>query len=225
MTTPLQDPNQPAGAIVETYENGSALRNDGVELQPANENPWYVLATIYGECSSTVKVGEGPNERTVEDPNERTVKNLRVWNYCVYRRLDSEKRGSFGEDYGLDQTEVKAVMQVENDWTAICKEFGKRYNGCSLKCLIEARGCPNFSCLFFSKRVDFWGFIFDKQVSFKGAVFDSDAHFAFTMFSKGSNFGGAVFRGNARFDCANFSKFAIFEFAEFTGGLSLVALD
>ena len=49
MNTPLSDPNLPAGAIIKEYEEGGTLRNDGEDLRPANENPWYVLATVYGE--------------------------------------------------------------------------------------------------------------------------------------------------------------------------------
>jgi hypothetical protein len=44
-------------------EDGSALRNDGVELKPANSNPWYVLATVYGEQDSdkiSVRTGVRP---------------------------------------------------------------------------------------------------------------------------------------------------------------------
>ncbi|MEJ2019665.1 MAG: hypothetical protein P8X51_15695, partial [Maritimibacter sp.] len=44
----LIDPNKP-WYWLEVREDGSALRNDGVELKAANSNPWYVLATVYGE--------------------------------------------------------------------------------------------------------------------------------------------------------------------------------
>jgi hypothetical protein len=49
MSEPLKNPEQPPGEIVETYEDGGALRNDGVRLTPASQNPWYVLATVAGE--------------------------------------------------------------------------------------------------------------------------------------------------------------------------------
>ena len=45
----LKFPDKPAGHLVEIHEDGSALRNDGVKLTPASQNPWYVLATVYGE--------------------------------------------------------------------------------------------------------------------------------------------------------------------------------
>lgn len=47
----LHDPSLPAGALIEVRKDGSALRNDGVELKPAAQNPCYVLATVYGEPS------------------------------------------------------------------------------------------------------------------------------------------------------------------------------
>ncbi|MEP3945013.1 hypothetical protein [Ascidiaceihabitans sp.] len=45
----LHDASLPAGHLIEVREDGSALRNDGVELTPAGQNPWYVLATVYVE--------------------------------------------------------------------------------------------------------------------------------------------------------------------------------
>ena len=49
MTGELREPGKPAGEIVEKRGDGVWVRNDGVELQPAEKNPWYVLATVYGE--------------------------------------------------------------------------------------------------------------------------------------------------------------------------------
>ena len=45
----LHDPSLPPGAIIKEFEDGGALRNDGGKLRHANQNPWYVLATIWGE--------------------------------------------------------------------------------------------------------------------------------------------------------------------------------
>ena len=50
MLKSLKDPSLPAGAIIEEFDDGGALRNDGVRLKPANQNPWYVLATVFGEA-------------------------------------------------------------------------------------------------------------------------------------------------------------------------------
>ncbi|MEP3054269.1 hypothetical protein [Ascidiaceihabitans sp.] len=45
----LHDASKPAGHLIKVREDGSALRNDGGELTPAAQNPWYVLATVYVE--------------------------------------------------------------------------------------------------------------------------------------------------------------------------------
>ena len=53
MSENLKDPSRAAHEIVRTRSDGSATRNDGAELTAANKNPWYVLATIYGEYKNT----------------------------------------------------------------------------------------------------------------------------------------------------------------------------
>ncbi|MEM6385288.1 MAG: hypothetical protein AAF718_03525 [Pseudomonadota bacterium] len=42
----LRDPDLPPGEIVEKRDDGIWVRNDGVELSPAEKNPYYVLATV-----------------------------------------------------------------------------------------------------------------------------------------------------------------------------------
>ncbi len=54
MTEQLRDPNKPAHEIINNPKvDDYAIRNDGVRLTAANKNPWYVLATIYGEYTET----------------------------------------------------------------------------------------------------------------------------------------------------------------------------
>ena len=39
---------------VEQQKDGTYLRSDGVVLQPAEKNPYYVLATIYGSIRTVM---------------------------------------------------------------------------------------------------------------------------------------------------------------------------
>lgn len=50
MTKPTQliDPTQPACAVIETFEDGTAKRNDGFILQSIETNPWFGILTLYG---------------------------------------------------------------------------------------------------------------------------------------------------------------------------------
>ena len=54
MSNRLRDPDLPPGAIVEESKDGGAVRNDGGRLTPASQNPWYVLATVFGEHGETI---------------------------------------------------------------------------------------------------------------------------------------------------------------------------
>jgi hypothetical protein len=111
MRKPLKNPELPPGAIVATHEDGGALRNDGVRLTPASQNPWYVLATVFGEQD-----GERFDE-------ELHVKNTLAWNNaCAKFWEDSTDKivefmvkSSHGSDACNIANLDEAVMQAFRD--------------------------------------------------------------------------------------------------------------
>ncbi|MEJ2036424.1 MAG: hypothetical protein P8X69_10355, partial [Maritimibacter sp.] len=76
----LIDPDRPWYVLIEEREDGSALRNDWVELKPANSNPWYRLATVYGEQP----------QHWVDE--ELHAKNRRIWNGWACSEMDDDAR-------------------------------------------------------------------------------------------------------------------------------------
>ena len=87
MVKQLRDPDLPPGAVVEVREEGSALRNDGVELKAAGQNPWYVLATIAGE------------QRVEGKDPELAAGNRRIWNGWSCGRMDDGPRAALAESW------------------------------------------------------------------------------------------------------------------------------
>lgn len=98
----LENPDLPAGAIVEEYENGGARRNDGVELRPASQNPWYVLATVAGEQTG---------ERVDRDLHE---KNRACWNAWVGQALSDEQKAGLIAKLDLEE-EAFELSEAQRD--------------------------------------------------------------------------------------------------------------
>ena len=98
MSKTLQNPDLPPGAIVETFDDGGALRNDGVRLTPAAQNPWYVLATVAGEQRGTNATSNTPH-----------TKNRRFWNGWMCRGLDTATRTELADKLHLPKAELGGV--------------------------------------------------------------------------------------------------------------------
>ncbi len=75
--TKLHDPDLPPGEIVEKREDGIWVRNDGVELSPAEKNPYYILATVFGEDDRGF-------DQKLDDLNAE------IWNSWAYSELDKK---------------------------------------------------------------------------------------------------------------------------------------
>ena len=72
---------------VEEQEDGTYLRSDGVVLQSAEKNPWYVLATVHGEYK------DGYDAKLV-------ARNRRIWNGWACSDMEPEARGETGRGNG-----------------------------------------------------------------------------------------------------------------------------
>ena len=125
MAQELQDPNLPPHAIVEEREDGSALRNDGVELAAANTNPWYVLATIFGEQP------EGAS--WLDYDRELAAKNRRAWNGWFCGDLDEKTRQARAESAGLDAAELAPLTDAER------QEISARFRDVWRRCRFQFR--------------------------------------------------------------------------------------
>lgn len=227
MSQKLKDTNLPAHAIVEVREDGSALRNDGMELGAANKNPWYVLATVFGEQAEDV---HPMNYDTV-----LAARNRRAWNGWFCDGLSEEERKGLAEKTGLDIDELKPLSSAELQ--EITKLFQLRLeSGAELPDKTEP---TNFREVIFSKYFCAGQFVFvraaffdhstfSETADFRSSIFSEDAFFGLSTFSGGAyfhsptfsgnaDFSSSVFIGTAYFRSSTFSRATYFGFSEFDG--------
>ena len=164
----------------------AGITSDG--KTPAEQNPWYVLATIAGEQRS-----KGFDEDLAE-------KNRAYWNAWAGQHLSAE-----------DKAEIKIplsgpLFKDTPEWSEVEAEvteaFTKRLPGLDL---------PNPA-----KRVGFRNVVFSAPVSFEWFYFPSLANFARATFSETADFSDAAFSETANFNRATFSERADFSDATFS---------
>jgi len=197
----LTDPSKPAHEIIK-WEDGDAIRNDGVRLQAANKNPWYVLATIYGEQEAPW--GEGQ------------AKNRRVWNGWFCSELSDEERADRATKAGLDEGELAPLTASER--TEIEERFAERMKSAGVENPKMPDPAQNidFSRVIFLDILSFQNFIFEKTCIFSGAYFANGASFKNTVFVIGGLFDRAVFKGGVNFTFSTFEDDADFRGAKFS---------
>src|SRR5208283_2803709 len=144
-------------------------------LQPANENIWYCLATVYGEQD---KATSRPTARFDEALEKR---NRVAWNRWIASALSGEqraeliKRGFF---------ELELVPLPEHERAEFLKAYAERTNAA----LPDPRNEGiSFRSVLFEHPISFRGFVFPMAV-FNNAEFRSKADFC-----KAAFFGLAIF--------------------------------
>ena len=214
----LTDPNLPAGAIIKELDNGGALRNDGVRLKPANENPWYVLATVFGE------------QEGVEVDRDLHGKNRRIWNGWACQGMSPEERAKLANKMALEPAELADLN--EDEQSLLEQAFKDRLGADAI--VPDSDETVDFSkthfvnTLVFTKCVvagpaDFVSATFSGYADFVSATFGGPADFVSATFSGGAYFGSATFSGYASFDSVTFSGDAWFGSATFGGPADFVS--
>jgi hypothetical protein len=201
----LTDPSKPAQAIIEVLEDGDALRNDGVRLTAANKNPWYVLATIYGEQE------EGAT--WLDHDKALAQKNRSVWERWTNGSLQATN----------DEVEITNLFRSRmGDKTAELPsrrkeiDFSKTFFPTSV-CFINyefLRDCE-FIEAHFAKNVLFNSSKFAGNALFIEATFQGIADFRHASFERAANFRSASFMGVSLFDFAEFKSNVCFQSATF----------
>ena len=215
----LTDPSKPAHSLIKVLEDGDAIRNDGVRLTAANKNPWYVLATIYGEGGEHEEPkGHVKDDTLLKYAAEMRAKLRRAWNLWVCLELTDEERAERARTAGLDIAELSPQEDEEKaaaELAEITKLFQARM-GKGAK-LPSPDKTINFSSTFFPKPLHFGGMVFEKDVSFYLAAFLGSVDFSSTMFTGDADFVDATFTGDADFTGATFADGADFVAAMFMG--------
>lgn len=164
--------------------------------RPANENPWYWAATLYGE----------PTDAEIQG------KNKHAWNDMFgssYSLLNGEYDRLFRQRAGAKASiALKELLEqpIDFSWT----EFGN---------------IVDFSGFIFRRTVDISGALFAGHAIFKeadfqdstfeGTIFESYAFFEGASFQH-SSFMTTEFRAVAVFIKAKFGRYAVFSFARFS---------
>ena len=200
MAQNLKDPNLSAGAIVEKHAFGLVQRNDGVKLQPANTNPWYVLATIEGEQGT----GEGYG-------SDLAAKNRRYWNGWACAELDDGERGALAKQMDLAVEDLKPLDADEN--AEILKRFKEAF-GAGTE-IPKPSEIVQFSNTYFKNTVIFKKYVISNHINFDSAHFECTATFSSAHFENTATFSSALFYGSAVFSSARFLSTARFDEVEF----------
>lgn len=160
---------------------------DNDKLKPAEENPWYVLATIYGEESDFLIQS----------------KNLRAWNAWATHELNDEEKQRI-------ILENNFLMVPFANWDGVKDEvtelFGKRLPNLEL----PEPGYIFFNNIEFSKEVDLSNYIFTGPVIFDNTVFLSQASFSYSHFKEFISFDCTIFKQSVEFNKATFSSETFF---------------
>ena len=162
-------------------------------LTPANDNPWYCLATIHGE------------QPVDQLDHELARKNCQVWNRWIGGGLNNEggERTEFERNFAN-----RTSHRLPNDPTAIV-DFSN----------VHFDRPVNFLGFSFSRPADFSRARFSGETNFAEAQFNTKADFNSVTFSGETNFSRAQFpTSKADFSGAKFSDTANFRAAQFHSG-------
>lgn len=180
----------------------------------AEDNPWYRLATLFGEA---------PEELRTADGGEITSRNRIAWNRWVATGLTQEQRERLLK-IGFPSQELTPLAVGEQ--REILAQFLTR-SGHENQTAPDPKQVPNFNSTHFEHPAYFDGFlfphmsnfgsaIFAKEAHFHGAIFAGDILFRATTFVGFADFGEAYFTSATRFDQATFATTTVFTGATFS---------
>jgi hypothetical protein len=181
-----------------------------------NRNPWYVLATLYGEQKG--------------DKIDRALhmRNRAVWNAWSFQNMSDAARNEAAAKLRVPEEELAEWPRIEAvDAEDHKKAWGER-NGTAtypglpdLTKVVDWRGVEFSNSLMmarcmFRSGARFADTTFDREVRFEDTTFNGVAEFNNVTFSENALFDGARFSGNADFETATFRGDARFHSAEFS---------
>ncbi|NMM45978.1 hypothetical protein HH303_15885 [Rhodospirillaceae bacterium KN72] len=162
---------------------------------PANENPWYRLATVHGEQ---------PVDGVFN--NKLAAKNRLVWNRWMAQSLSESSRFYLLQKGSLSSDEVGPL--TDSDREAISTR------------LMELKAPDpnteiNWSETEFPNNSLFNGYLFCQSVHAKNALFNGYTSFSLAIFRDAAVFSESLFMGNTSFYAAIFFGYSTFHSASF----------
>jgi hypothetical protein len=155
------------------------------KLKPAEENPWYVLATI---CD---KQDENDKGIIVDG---RAIENCEVWNSWAWARLQENgdkgvlKIKTLGLIFGPKWEDIRERVE---------ERLKKRLNYDNFRFLSGHQ--INLDSTIFTKKVKFTNFIFPFMATFKDSLIFSEVVFDNSIFYKSAFFDGVKFNNTTSF--------------------------
>src|ERR1700730_11124619 len=157
----------------------------------AEDNPWYLLATLYGVL-------------TAGDDNLK-AKNRIAWNRYFAANLDEEARTKLIEEKRHPAEEL--TLFSPDELQEVATAFAERSKASPKKLALPA-------C---NANIDFSNVDFERDAFLSRCLFSGEAYFKGATFSGGADFDGATFSGQAAFVRASFSRWSDFDGATFSG--------
>lgn len=183
-----------------------------VEQKQAKQNPWYCLATLFGEPRDAGGMAH--------------MRSRTAWNRWLATGLDENRRKRLIEHGAVDDTLVPILDSEVDELTAM---FRKRTGDCG-SILPNPGGIIDFQDIEFGE-VDFSHFIFTNVADFTASKFHDQANFSSAIFLDGARFHSSEFFLNAIFLFSKFIAVADFRLvtfgrhAEFRSATFLSATD
>lgn len=188
-------------------------------LTPANQNPWYVLMTLYGEQD-----GEEVDEALHE-------KNMEAWNAWACQGMSTVERQKAAELIGVTDGHIRFWSQNHSRVIHALQEIMSERNRNSPEFIYP--GTPDFnhridlSSTRFSKILNMGRFIFgrhlfiersvaERSLILSGAILNRGIEIHETDLESVSNFSDTQVFGIAKYQNVNFRKEANFDNATFT---------
>ena len=165
----------------------------------AEDNPWYLLATLYG----------------VPEPKDLKLfeKNRDIWNRCLATFLDVHERDSLVKNGRYTAAELYPCYPISRE-AELADAFKRRIsNGAQSQVIVDFFPAMKTGKL---PDIDFSNTEFDRDVCFDGYLFTVPVSFNKTRFSEFAGFQNATFFKSVQFIGASF-KAAHFNSAYFCG--------
>ena len=173
---------------------------DNTELKPAEENPWYVLATLYGEPSST----DYMEDRWLKENTEINKLNRESWNNYFNTGHKNQK---FIDEIS-EKFAKRTKVHLPNPYNEI------DFSGTHFRKGLNLSG-------FVLPKIRFEGSVFEDGLLLKGAKFTTQARFNGVQLKGNNDFYEAYFSEYVDFTNATFAdnKISRFFLTIFKGGV------
>ncbi|MHB8272771.1 pentapeptide repeat-containing protein [Bradyrhizobium sp.] len=174
------------------------------KLRLANGNPWYCLATLYGEQPEALSKAQWDKELA--------AKNRTAWNRWMAGGLGEDERAALMKT-GFPEPELVPLTPEEK--SSLCTFFASRL-GRDNVLPPDPSEVVDFADTHFDRIFIFIGFLCTSEANFNSATFSGEAGFRSAVFSGYANFESATFSGEAGFISATFSVAANFKSVTFS---------